>query len=188
MTPKPKFPIKINGNTNDGSVAAAADASETSYILIQTHRCLCPSQMQQLVNLSIVIYEYVPKNAYLCGYRDVDLDRIRHMDFVVFVDIYRMESKISRGLKEVSPSVSRQVDVIFHKDVNPKDFQTDIAEKAHLNAEDLEFCPQKVRLNLRCKYLNDLASIDRVRSIEEVGDVDLRNDCAMGSQRWRLSS
>ena len=175
----PSFLITINGNTLDGSVEPATNAFETRYVLIQSQKRLNPSQKQELAKSSITIHEYVSKNTYLCGSQDVvDLDRIRQMDFIVYVDIYRLEFKVSPSLKEASSSSTHQVDVIFHEDRNPEEFQTDIMERSHLPTDDLVFCPRKVRLSSQGKFLNDLASIDAVRCIEDVGKISLRNDRA----------
>lgn len=173
----PEFPIEVNGNKLDESIEPAANASETDYILVQSQGRLTPSQKQELVNLTVDIHEYVSKNTYLCSYEKDDLDKIRQIEFVVYVDIYRLDLKISPSLKKAPPNLAQQVDVIFHKTKDPKESEFKVTAKSHLTA-GLRFCPHKVRLTPQGKYLNDLASIDAVRCIEDVGEISLRNDHA----------
>lgn len=124
-----------------------------------------------------ILYRSQRKQArHLCSYQNVDLDRIRQIEFVVYVDVYRLDLKISPSLKKAlekaPPDLAQQVDVIFQKNKDPKESESDVKAKSHLTA-GLEFCSHKVRLTPEGKYLKDLASIDAVRCIEDVGEISL---------------
>ena len=172
------FPITINGNKLDPSTKSATDSSKTNYILVQTRAGLSPSQRQDLANAGLVHLDYVSKNTYLCGYQDTDLDRIRQMEPVVYVDVYRLEFKIEPDLKEAAPSLDEvEVDVVFHDAVD-SDSESLRARISDLNPKNIEFFPHEVpheaRLTVAGRYLNDMVTIDEVRHIEEVGKIELR--------------
>jgi serine protease AprX len=178
--PTPIFPITINGNSLDQLTKSAADASKTNYILVQSRARLSPLQRQELAGAGLVLHDYVSKNTYLYGYQGVDLDMIRQMEPVVYVDVYRLEFKIPPSLKEAVPDSPYKVDIAFHEgiDSDSKILRDLIIEKSRLSAEDIKFFRHKSLLTVQGRYLNDLASIDGVRRIEEVGKTELRNDQA----------
>ena len=168
------FPITINGNKLDPSTKSATDSSKTNYILVQTRAGLSPSQRQDLANAGLVHLDYVSKNTYLCGYQDTDLDRIRQMEPVVYVDVYRLEFKIEPDLKGAAPSLDEvEVDVVFHDAVD-SDSESLRARISDLNPKNIEFFPHYARLTVAGRYLNDMVTIDEVRHIEEVGKIELR--------------
>ena len=121
--------------------------------------------------------DYVSKNTYLVVYEDKDLDRIRQMEAVAYVDIYRSEFKISPDLRETTTSSSNQieVDILFHSDTDTKSktLQAQIAEKSGLDLEAISFFYDKARLTLPGSCLQEMAKIDEVRLIEEVGKIAL---------------
>ncbi|RYP15321.1 hypothetical protein DL765_005777 [Monosporascus sp. GIB2] len=176
----PMIPITINGNTLDHSTKSAADASKTNYILVQFRARLSPSQMQELANAGLKHLDYVSKNTYLCHHEDADLDKIRQMDPVVYVEIYRPEFKITPSLKGAAPSLNYEVDVVFHDavDSDSEDLRGRIAQESGRNLKDIEFFPHKASLTALGRYLNDIATIDEVYRIEEIGETELRNDQA----------
>ncbi|KAN0073090.1 Peptidase S8/S53 domain containing protein [Elaphomyces granulatus] len=173
------IPIIINGNRIDPSTTSPApDASNSNYILVQSRKRLTPSQRRELADADLVLHDYVSKNTYLYSYQGVSLDKIRQMDPVVYVDVYRLDFKIPPSLKEAVPDFPYQVDVAFHKDVDSdsKSLRALIAEKSHLSEGDIKFFPHKSRLTILGQYVNEMASIDKVCRIEKVGKVVLRNN------------
>ena len=72
------------------------------------------------------------------------------------------------------------VNVVFHESVRPpsSNLQNEIATKSGCRAEDIEFLADKARLSTRGLFLDEMGSIDDVRSIEEVVEVVLSNDIA----------
>jgi serine protease AprX len=200
--------ITINGVTVDplvqGPALAAAnlrsaDATDSDYILIQTAQPLSKDMKRELNNMGVVILEYVPDDTYLCNYKGTDLDQIRSLANVVWANIYMQGFKISpslttrsvaapagiRNLLDIAAAPARTlsttfkvVDVVFHSNVDPRSIQDKLSAAAHLNASDLRIMPHKIRLNVQIKHLNELASIDEVRHIEEVLPMKLHNDVA----------
>jgi hypothetical protein len=140
--------ITINGVTVDplaqGPALAAAnllsaDATDSDYILIQTAQPLSKDMKSQLINMGVVILEYVPDDTYLCNYTGTDLDQIRSLANVVWADIYMQGFKVAPSLttKSAAAPVGAQdllgvaaapasnlstapkvVDVVFHSNVD----------------------------------------------------------------------
>ncbi len=200
--------ITINGVTVDpltqGPALAAAnldssDATDSDYILIQTVQPLKKDIKSELTNMGVVVLEYVPHDTYLCNYSGTDLDNIRSLAQVVWVNIYMQGFKVAPALttKPLStPPVTRNlldiestpigilsttpkvVDVVFHSNVDSQAIRDKLAAAAHLDAADLNLMPKKIRLNIQAKHLQTLASIDEVRHIEEVLPMKLHNNMA----------
>ncbi len=141
---------------------------------------LSPSNRQALDLMGVKHLDYVSKNTYLCQYQDEDLEKIRKLEPVVFVDIYRTELKITPRLKEARRDQNYIVDVVFHDNVatDSQSLQTELKEKSHFDMEKIEFLSKKARLPIDGQYLDNVASIDDVRCMEEVGEVVAFNDVA----------
>ena len=151
--------------------------------MIQSRARLSPSDRQELHDIGVNHLDYVSKNTYLCQYQDGDLEKIRRLEPIVYVDIYRTEFKINprlRELKEAEPDQDYKVDVIFHEGAGPDspDVQSDIAKKSDCSLEEIEFLANKARLTTKGLFLDDVASIDVVRCIEDVGEVVAYNNIA----------
>ena len=177
------FPITINGNILGQSPGPATELIKTKYVLVQSRAQLSPSDRRELDHAGVKHLNYVSKNTYLCQYQDGDLEKIGQLDFVVYVNTYPKELKITPSLKEAKeaePDQKYEVDIIFHESVDPKsqDLQSDIIEKSHCGVGDFEFLPNKIRLPILGLNLDSVASIDDVRHIEEVGEVVENNDVA----------
>jgi serine protease AprX len=197
--------ITINGITFDPvaqskALSAAslsfADASQSNYVLIQTRGALSEDKKEQLAKMGVVIHEYVPENTYLCGYEPADLGRIRALPFVAWADVYLQGLKIAPSLRPSVPASKaslsallatpapsrdlRHVDIVLHDDVDSKvpQLKRQIAAAARLSPNALEMSRNKVRVNVQERYLNDLAALDQVRSIEEVPKRKLFNNVA----------
>jgi hypothetical protein len=197
--------ITINGVSLDpiahakGLQAASlksADASDSNYILIQTQGALSEEQKAQLTKLGVVIHEYVPEETYLCGYKPSDLKAIRKLPFVKWANVYLKGFKIAPSLRpdaaDASSSVlpvaplrspSRElheVDVVLHKDIDASSgkLMDRIAAAAGLDPSKLQTGRRKVRLAVQEGRLQDLASLDAVRHIEEVPKRQLFNNVA----------
>ncbi|KAK2751264.1 hypothetical protein CKAH01_06450 [Colletotrichum kahawae] len=176
----PKYPIKVNGNMVEEQSIRTVEAT-TQYVLIQALKRFTPSQKKDLGNLEVGVLEYIPKNAYLCTYAGGNLDRIRQLEFVVFVDIYRQYLKIPPELQHAQMDPQHHnIDVVFHKNVDPKNFYRRVYHMSEMtgNLEDVQVCTDKVRLSARGIYIRSISDIDEVRNIEEVQIATLRNDWA----------
>jgi subtilisin family serine protease len=200
--------ITINGITTDPlasslmtfapASAMSADAADSNFILVQTTQPLNRAQREELENYGATILEYVPENTYLCSFEPTDLGPIRALTYVTWANVYMRGFKIApalqnslpnrpgeRDIVEISslpvPTLSttpKTVDIVFHKSVDPETVREKIAGAARLNPAELDLTPEKVRLTVQEKYLQDLAAIDEVRNIEKVFPNKLSNDVA----------
>jgi hypothetical protein len=186
----PMFPITINGNTLDQSTRSTADAFK--YILVQSRAPLSPLQRQNLENAGLKHLDYVSKNTYLGHYQDADLDKIRQMEPVVYADVYLQSLKITPRLKEVQLDQNYEVDITYHEgvDVSPgsSDLKRSIMDKSYLTSDDIGFFDHKARLTIKGRYLKDVAMLDDVRWIEEVGEVEEFSDVARDILRIDIQS
>ena len=176
--------ILINGNRLDPETQrpalrafglASADASKPDYILVQSIEPLSNEQEDELEKLGVKIPEYVSRNTYLCGFKGTDLQRIRNLPYLswvnVYLDLFVVQSnlKIPAGVMEVFPTVPKDrttqtVDVLLHKDVEASSPQvlSAVAAAGHADPETLGAGPKKIRLNVESQYLDALAAIDQV--------------------------
>ena len=200
--------ITINGVTfnplaQGPALAAAnlssADATASDYILIQTTQPLSREMKTELTNLGVVILEYVPDDTYLCNYTGANLNQIRSLPYVVWTNIYLQGFKIppslateptlasagARNLLDITAAPAsnlrttpKQVDVVFHANVDPELIRDQLAAAVNLDAADLNIMAHKMRVNAQSKHLSNLANIDGVRHIEEVSPMKLHNNIA----------
>ncbi|CAG8908990.1 unnamed protein product [Penicillium egyptiacum] len=193
--------ILINGNRLDPETQRpalrafgleSADASKSDYILVQSIEPLSNEQEDELEKLGVKIQEYVSRNTYLCGFKDTDLQRIRNLPYLswvnVYLDLFVVQSnlKTPAGVMEVFPTVPKDrttqaVDVLLHKDVEASSPQvlSAVAAAGHADPEALGAGPKKIRLNVESQYLDALAAIDQVRRIQPVYPPRLFNSRAM---------
>ena len=180
---------------------SSADATDSDYILIQTEHPLSKNDKSELTNMGVTILEYVPDDTYLCSYRGTDLNQVRSLSNVVWVNIYMEGFKVAPSLKS-SPGTTtsgtqdllelaaatprlfnaspKLVDIVFHANVDPQSVRDELAAAVGLDASDLTIMTHKMRLNVEAKHFNDLANIDQVRHIEEVFPMKLHNNIARG--------
>jgi hypothetical protein len=152
--------------------------------LVQCRTRLGPSDIQELGNTGLKHLNYVSKNTYLCQYQDGDLEKIRQLEPVVYVDFYWEAFKMIPSLKEAiwnkaTRNQAYEVNIIFHEgvDTNSQRLQDDIEEASGCRVGN-KFLPDMVQLIVKGLNLQAVASIDDVRHIEEVGmDVEF-NDVA----------
>src|SRR5215469_15311434 len=100
--------ITINGISIDPAkqapaLAAAnmlsANASQSNFVLVQTKTPLTADERKQLADLGAHILEYVPEDTYICRYEPEDLNRLRALPFVAWVNIYLHGFKVSPKLR-----------------------------------------------------------------------------------------
>jgi serine protease AprX len=198
--------ITINGITIDPEAQApamralslhSADASQSDFILIQTRAPLDKAQRVELEGKGVKVLEYVPESAYLCHYPPADLEALRALPYVEWVNVYLEGFKIAPSLQGVatarapadltalaSRSAARannelkKVDLVFHANVDFEQVRARVAAAAGLDPQDLKLAGNKVRIKVKAQRLADLAQIDEVRHIEEVFPAKLHNDVA----------
>ena len=182
----PLFPIDINGNTIDLEIEGATGSSaQSNYILVQSWMPLALSQMKELEIIGLSLHRYVSKNTYLYCRRGTNLDEIRPLSYVAYMDIYRQEYKVSGSLGKVARSpqgrhsrIPHEVDIVFHDDVKPAGLKKSVAEMAHLRADALQFDQHKLRHMIQEQYLVRLSLIDEVRAIVKVHKLESRSHVA----------
>ena len=175
------FPIMINGNKLDQSRGPVTGSLKTKYILVQSRTRLSPSDWKKLNGAGVKHLDYVSKNTYLCRYERTRLEYLHQLAPIIYVDIYRTELKVTRSLKEAEQQDQvDEVDIIFHENVDCSSlkFRESIVRKSQCNKDQIDFLNNKARLTLPRHLLEDMASIDDVRSIEDVGEVVKCNDVA----------
>ena len=198
--------ITINGVTLDPTVEGAqlahrsllaVDAARSNYILVQTSGPLTADQKVQLKRLDVQLLEYVPSDTYICRYEPSDLDTIRGLPFVTWVNVYMEGFKIEPTLHAAaqgprakllslnsvphSPNSPLQlVDVVLHRDVDTQSVSSDIGSAAGRDPLQLKQSRGKIRVHVDPDRLSAIAAIDQVRSIEPVSEKKLWNNLARG--------
>ncbi|KAJ6261012.1 Alpha-glucosidase [Drechslerella dactyloides] len=171
----------INGNdlvpSTEDNPRFKQDAFESNYILVQTNGYPSPSQKEALIGAGLEFHSYVSRYTHLCRYEPRDLDRIRQMDPIAYVDVYHPELKITPELKDIRDR-DIEVYVVFHNDVKTENpaLQEAIVEKSHLGKDCIRFSYNKAELTVPGHVLYDIAKIDEVCWIEEVAEISPSNN------------
>ena len=176
----------------DNKTAKASD-----YIIVQTKQPMDRSQRAELAKAGARIIESVPGSAYICHFPKTELKKVRALPFVSWADVYPQTVKIAPSLRDLTPRPSgveaasamlaepgkldatrKTVDVVLHRDVDPKKAAKQVAEAAHLAPAQLKVGHGKIRLVVKARRLQDLAALDEVRHIEEILPRKLHNSVA----------
>src|SRR5258706_11658126 len=167
-------PITINGITIDPSapkpmLAALSlnntTAKDSDYILVQTSSPLKAEDRSALKKAGAEIIESVPGDAYVCYFPATDLAKVRALPFVDWADLYPKAVKIAPALLNLDanqPSLAtasvmfaapgnlddtrKTVDVVLHRNTDPKKVAKHVAEAAHLSPSQVEVSRGKIRL------------------------------------------
>src|SRR6516162_5048914 len=173
------------------------DASKFNYILVQTTHPLNREEKSQLAEAGASILEYVPQDTYLCHFPPSNLEGVRALKFVSWAGPYDKGFKLHpsliglerkgtvHSLFEVSvrphatlDATPKVVDVILHRNLKPSDVLEKIAEAAQVSPNLIQVGRNKVRLTVKARQLDNLASMDVVRTSEEVKPRKLLNNIA----------
>jgi hypothetical protein len=204
-------PITINGISIDPSAPTPAlaamamsntTAKDSDYLVVQTKHPLTKAERDSLAKTGAEIIESVPGEAYICHFPKTDLAKVRALPFVDWAEIYPRAVKLAPSLLDVQPQtggvavaaaalVSRRgiddtrktIDVVLHRNVNPRTAAKLVAEAAHLPANEVKVLPGKLRLTTKVRRLDDIAALDQVRHIEQVYARKLLNNIARGILR-----
>jgi serine protease AprX len=191
-----------------GGTQFAADASKSNYILIQCPGRLTTQQYEKLASSHTAVLEYVSTNTYLCRYEPTDLETIRALPFILYANVYHQELVVKAELKrslqlsngQSSPSL-RTTEGERLKDSGPAttpaksqlhdvyialhpmsrahtDVIRDLAEVLHIDPSEIHEDGPQIRAKLRPQDMDTVASIDDVRTIEEVGELRFANNFA----------
>ncbi len=198
--------ITINGVSFDPAQDAPAmqtfgllsstNAAKSDYILVQTGAPLTAPQKAELENAGARLKGYV-RDAYVCEYKDRDLDRLRALPFVAWVGDYPDKVKVSpelhaatqaphaRLLSMLSPAGApgggkERVNIVLHRDVDTAATLDRIAAVAGVSRAGLDARNGTVRTVVDADRLDALAGIDQVHHIEKDHDKQLWNNVARG--------
>lgn len=197
--------ITINGVTFDPAQDAHAmkslgllsdNTARSDYILVQTRGPLTPAQKADLAHAGAKLHGYV-RDAYVAEYKDRDLDRLRALPFVSWVNDYPDKVKIPPELHAATHSPSahllsmsgpagapgagkQQVNVVLHRDADSAAALDQIATAAGVTRAGLDDKNGTVRLVVDADRLDALARIDQVHHIEAVHEKRLWNNVARG--------
>ncbi|KAK4867018.1 hypothetical protein LT330_007759 [Penicillium expansum] len=195
--------ISINGNNLDPQAQLpvlralhldSEDAKRSDYILVQSAEPLSSEQEDEIEQLGVDIQQYVSKNTYLCGFKGTDLEAIRRLSYISWVNVYLEMFVIQSSLKSPAETttlsslptvpknrISHTVDLLLHKDVDPRSARTawEIAAAAHADPDTLDTGSSKIRLSVQNQYLEGLATLDSVKGIHPVYPARLFNNRAV---------
>lgn len=199
-------PIIINGISIDPAASKPAlaalalnnaTAHDSDYLVVQTKQPLDKAQRTALAKVGAAVIESVPGDAYICHFPKTDLAKVRALPFVEWAELYPKVVKIAPSLRAVETrpggvtaefavkhtpgkldATCKTVDVVLHRNVDPKKAMRRIAQAAHLTPAQVSVLRSKVRLVVKVRRLDDLAALDEVRHIEEVLPRKLLNSVA----------
>lgn len=175
--------ITINGHSIDPienpTPGPPATDSQSNYILIQTNPSLTDERRAELADLGVTILQYLPRYSYLCRYEKSDLQPIRDLSYISWVEDYSTDLKVDKALTDGTDAALKKVDVIFHNDVDPAEFREALMTAAgNPDPDNIDLGRRKARLTINPEYLPAVAAIDGVRHIEEVRESKLLNNVA----------
>ncbi|KAJ9653174.1 hypothetical protein H2198_007636 [Neophaeococcomyces mojaviensis] len=189
--------LTINGRTADVEVSNTAtslkamdnDGQGTDYILIKTKGPLTNAQKEDLHDQAVKILEYVGDDTYLCHYVPDDLSKLQAKDFVVGVSFYLGVFRVSDTLraslraKDRPQGQDKAVTLVLHEARTEQDFSQVvqlIADTAQTKPEAVQVDKQSNTLTLEIDpaKVEDLASLDVVKVVDETVPKVLCNDCA----------
>lgn len=109
-------PITINGNTlTPGGSATlsfgspAHDAKETDYIILQVTRDVLEDEEYGALRANgVELLDLVSDRTFLCRFTETDLEKLRRLDFVSFVDTYKDDFVIALSFKPHSEPLTVQ--------------------------------------------------------------------------------
>jgi len=179
----------------------SVDSSQSDYILLQTKAPLTKEQKAKLKEAEVTVLEYVPDDSYIAYYPPKDLTRVRELPFVAWVGVYPKRVKVEPVLRaqqsgadgprvvnaltaqtpDLDPMAHdpKNVEVVLHGNVQADAVRYEIAKAAGLDPSAIQIQGQKARLIVSAARLDQLASLDAVRHIEEFSGPKLYNNVAL---------
>jgi serine protease AprX len=170
------IPVTINGNTIDlagpDSKNSSTDASKSNFVFLQCNRQLTPQDYEELPKHNVIVQEFVGKNTYLCGYKPSDLAVLEALPFVNHARVYYAGFTKHAALGVFTdPNIGLEdhiyINIHLHEGV--VEGGKDLLEKIQkfLTAEMIDFNDSQLRCHVPLKYIDAIAAIDQVRTVEE---------------------
>lgn len=95
-------PLTIHGNLFEPDAGKAASAAATTnFIIVHTKAALTPSDRISLQHLRAIYQREIAEYTYLFRYDPADLNILRELPFVKFVDIYHPHLKLSSAFEHI---------------------------------------------------------------------------------------
>jgi hypothetical protein len=88
---------------------ASADVASSNFIVLQTRGPVSRQQEDQLAQAGVKLLEHLPQDARICEYKEQDLDRLRTLPFVAWVNVYAKEFKVAPELNAAAQPSSAQL-------------------------------------------------------------------------------
>ncbi|KPM46377.1 hypothetical protein AK830_g1 [Neonectria ditissima] len=137
--------------------------------LIRPKALLSLSDREKLGNSGVQQLDYASNHTYMGRYQKEDLENIRQVKAILYVDMYRTALNVTPCLKNVDANGLIEVDVALHLGVDSTnlDLPTLVSENSNRPIDQIQFLPNKARLTVRGRNLDNVASIDDVHHIED---------------------
>ncbi|KAF2261339.1 subtilisin-like protein [Lojkania enalia] len=182
----------ISPISNDEHHNPAANATGTRYIILKSKELLTDAQKRGLRNEDVHIYTYVDDKTYLCLYEKDDLEELRQMDFLDYVDVYHSLFKIQKNLRrrvqesqgtrstsvpsnaEATPAgfvMESAIEVVIGLHDKPiptaEEIVQDLVSRNIIRKEDTRVYGTRIDTVISPEDLLALESIDSIRSVDE---------------------
>lgn len=172
-------PVTINGYTlypdprEDGrpSEWVSEDVQHTNYICMQGYDLVNDEQKEQLGGLGVSIQRYVGSNTYLCRYSLKELEPLRELPFVRYVNTYDIDFKISASLRKLlQRERSARVTIYLHEGAREsQEFAKDLVGIPGVHRSSVSFATLRVVANISAQGSQDPVLPDEDDDRLEVG-------------------
>ncbi|KAB8748983.1 hypothetical protein FH972_026534 [Carpinus fangiana] len=177
---------------------STSNASNTSYILVETRGPLTAQEQEDLMTLGVEFLELLGRGVYLCRYVPENLGVIRERPYVKHVDIYSPHFKIHARTQQSQPafdisgsSASAAPDaqppqeksnivVILHQKLgkSASEVAEELISQGLLDSADTQVTDTQISALVEPAKLAAIAENDSVRSIEPEKEMQWRDDRA----------
>lgn len=176
--------------------AAPQDTPLMGARVLQLRAPITQAQRKQLTEIGVKIGDYLPNNAYFVELDNADMTALRGLNFVEWLGEWRDEWKIAPGIGQRSYYSQERIDladrgevvveVTLFPDTNADDALAEIEFVADDAAAQIETIGNQtvITVALPVDSVTNLAEIDEVQFVEEVGDYQFRNS----TTRWIVQS
>jgi hypothetical protein len=177
--------VTFNGNTLDlGPEASPNRNCYSNHIIVRLNDRIVLSQVQELAVANVMIHHQIDNNTWSCTYRDRDFQPIRRLPFVHFAIPYPggfvvhpllrvlRYYKLKLDNEQTFELINKFVDVVLHPECEIEDWLDIVLEAADVDFECAHIKGLGIRLMMEVKYLDRVASIDAVASMEIIGGAE----------------
>ncbi|MFP4142626.1 MAG: S8 family serine peptidase [Thermoplasmata archaeon] len=142
------------------------DELDDGHYLVQTVGPITPEWRENLKD-SGEILEYIPKNTFLMKLEASEASSVRDMDFVQWIGDYHSSYKMTPELEEKEGKVTL--------DISAFDLTTEVIEELDQYGEITGFSGDRLEIETKSSYIEDIAEIEEVSWMEEKVEIELMN-------------